>query len=118
MGRLFAGTAWDRPPRCERCEQLESECSCPPAPPEPPKRIPPGEQTARLRLEKRPKGKLATVIANLDPQGNDLDALARQLKDRCGTGGTVKDGTVELQGDHLKAAEAALTALGYRTRRG
>lgn len=117
MGRLFAGTPWDRPPTCDRCGRPESECACPPAVVEP-SRIPPAEQTARLRVEKRPKGKVVTVVRNLDPEGNDLTALAALLKGRCGTGGTVKDGQIELQGDHLAAADAALLALGYRVKRG
>ena len=117
MGRLFAGTPFDRPPTCDRCGQLESECACPPTPVEP-ARLAPEAQTARLKLEKRPKGKVVTLVAGLDPVGNDLEALAARLKGRCGTGGTVKDGSIELQGDHLAAAEAALKAIGYKTRRG
>jgi translation initiation factor 1 len=117
MGRLFAGTPWDRPPTCDRCGRLEAECACPPPPPTEPTRIPPHRQTARLRVEKRPKGKVVTVVRNLDPEGNDLLALAATLKARCGTGGTVKDATIELQGDHLATTEAALAALGYKTQR-
>lgn len=115
MSRLFAGTPWDRPPTCDRCGQLESECACP-APVAAPKRTPPETQTARLRVEKRPKGKVVTVVRNLDPDGNDLDALAARLKGRCGAGGTVKDGTIELQGDHLAGAESMLVSLGYRVK--
>lgn len=117
MGRLFAGTPWDRPPTCERCGQPETDCACPPEAAQR-KLIPPQEQTARLKVEKRPKGKVVTVVRNLDPEGNDLAALAALLKGKCGTGGTVKEGTIELQGDHLATTEAALTALGYRTKRG
>ncbi len=128
MGRLFAGTPWDRPPTCERCGRLEPECTCPPADREP-VRIPPEKQTARLRIEKRPKGKVVTVVANLDPEGNDLPALAARLKAACGSGGTVKESGshsegpsrkahIEIQGDHLARAEAELTAIGYKTRRG
>ena len=69
MTRLFAGTPWDRPPTCERCGKLESECTCPP-PLVAPVRLAPESQTARLRLEKRPRGKVVTVVANLDPAGN------------------------------------------------
>lgn len=116
MQRLFAGTPWDRPPSCERCGRPESECVCPPAAPEP-VRLDPAAQTARLRREKRPRGKVVTVIAGLDPAGNDLAALASRLKAHCGAGGTVKDGLVELQGDHLDAAEAALRSFGFQTRR-
>jgi translation initiation factor 1 len=117
MQRLFAGTPWDRPPTCERCGKPESECSCPPVVPEP-KRIPPEKQTARLRREKRPKGKQVTVVASLDPEGNDLPALAARLKSACGTGGTVKDGAIELQGDQLDIVERELSTIGYKVRRG
>jgi translation initiation factor 1 len=117
LGRLFAGTPFDRPPTCERCGKRESECACPPTVDEP-VRLAPETQTARLKVEKRPKGKVVTVVLGLDPVGNDLEALAAKLKGRCGTGGTVKDGSIELQGDHLSAAESALNAIGYKTRRG
>ena len=57
------------------------------------------------------------MIGSLDPEGNDLAALAARLKSACGTGGTLKDGRIELQGDHLQAVETALRGLGYKTRR-
>ncbi len=117
MGRLFAGTPFDRPPTCERCGQLESVCACPPLVVEP-VRLAAETQTARLKREKRPKGKVVTVVGGLDPSGNDLEALAAKLKTRCGSGGTVKDGAIELQGDHLDAAESALKAIGYKVKRG
>ncbi len=113
MGRLFAGTPWDRPPTCDRCGRPEAECNCPPPAVEP-VRLAPETQTARLKLEKRPKGKVVTTVAGIDPVGIDLDDLAARLKSRCGTGGTLKQGTIELQGDHLAAAEAALKALGFK----
>ncbi|WP_435011350.1 translation initiation factor [Tundrisphaera lichenicola] len=117
MGRLFAGTPWDRPPTCDRCGKLEADCQCPPPVVEP-VRLDPASQTARLKLEKRPKGKVVTAVSGLDPEGNDLEELAAKLKARCGTGGTLKDGTIELQGDHLGPAEAALKGVGYKVRRG
>jgi translation initiation factor 1 len=117
LGRLFAGTPWDRPPTCERCGRLESECVCPP-PSHAPVRLAPESQTARLRLEKRAKGKIVTTVANLDPAGTDLPALAAHLKTKCGTGGTVKDNLIEIQGNHVATAEEVLNALGYKTRRG
>jgi len=117
VGRLFAGTPWDRPPMCDRCGKVESECACPPSVVEP-VRIAPETQEARLKVEKRPRGKVVTTVGGLDPAGNDLAGLAAKLKARCGSGGTVKDGVIEIQGDHLAAAEAALRAIGYKTRRG
>ncbi len=116
MGRLFAGTQWDRPPTCERCGKLESECECPPPAVEP-LRIPPEQQTARVGREKRVKGKVVTVVSGLPAEGNDLVALAATLKARCGAGGTVKDEQIEIQGEHLDAVESALKALGYKVKR-
>jgi translation initiation factor 1 len=115
MGRLFAGTSWDRPPTCDACGKLEGECACAPKAVEK-KLKPPESQTARLRLEKRPKGKHVTTVSGLDPEGTDLPALAAILKGKCGTGGTVKNDVIELQGDHLVAAESALRDLAYRTK--
>lgn len=80
-------------------------------------RLPPEAQTAQLKLEKRARGKVVTLVAGLDPAGNDLTALASQLKARCGAGGTVKEGLIELQGNHITDVEAALRALGYKTQR-
>jgi translation initiation factor 1 len=113
--RLFAGTPWDREPTCDRCGRLESECGCPPLAPEV-KRIPPEQQTARLTTERRAKGKLVTVIAGLALEQNDLHDLATRLKTACGAGGTVKDGQIELQGDHVTVAERTLQAIGYKTK--
>ena len=111
--RLFAGTQFDRPPRCERCGELEETCKCPPAPPP---RIPPSEQTAKLSVEKRQKGKLVTIVSGLPDEGNDLGQLLTQLKTTCGTGGTIKDGRLEIQGDHLKRVREALLGLGFRVK--
>lgn len=119
MGRLFAGTQWDRPPTCDRCGALETECSCPPPEPPPPERIDPSRQTARIRVEKRPKGKSVTTIRGLDPTGTDLPSLAAQLKTAIGGGGTVKDdGSIEIQGSHPDRVESLLTQIGYKTKRG
>jgi translation initiation factor 1 len=115
VARLFAGTPWDREPTCDRCGRLEPECSCPP-PVWEGKLIPPSEQTARLSTERRAKGKLVTVIAGLAPENNDLGELATRLKNACGAGGTEKDGQIELQGDHLKAAVRTLEQIGYKTK--
>jgi translation initiation factor 1 len=90
---------------------LEAECVCPP---EPPPRIPPERQTARLAVEKRAKGKLATVVRGLPAEGNDLAGLLTQLKNACGAGGTVKDESIEIQGRHLERVREVLRQIGYR----
>jgi translation initiation factor 1 len=56
-------------------------------------------------------GKAVSVVRGLPPR--DLDAVAKDLKKHCGSGGTVKDGAVEIQGDHREKIAARLTAQGY-----
>jgi translation initiation factor 1 len=67
-------------------------------------------------VEKRPRGKVATVIAGLTDRGDHLPALAAALKAACGSGGTVKEGRIELQGDHAGRVAEELTRRGYRVR--
>jgi len=59
-------------------------------------------------------GKTVTVVRGLP--GGDLDGVASELKRRCGSGGAVKAGTVELQGDHREKAVELLEKRGYRVR--
>ena len=111
--RLFEGTKWDRPPRCERCGELEKDCTCPP-----PSRelTPPEKQTARLAVERRKKGKVVTVVRGLLAEENDLPTLLGQLKTACGGGGTLKDDSLEIEGNHLDRVRDLLASLGYRVR--
>jgi translation initiation factor 1 len=112
--RLFAGTKYDQPPKCDRCGNLETECLCsPPAA----LWIPPASQTARLSLEKRKKGKVVTVIRGLNATGNDLPALLTRLKSQCGAGGAIQEDCLEVQGDHAERISATLTEMGYQVRR-
>ncbi len=116
MTRLFAGTAFDRPPRCEKCDQLEDECQCPP-PDAPTKQlVPPESQTARLSVEKRKRGKTVTVIRGLDPEGNDLPGLLTKLKTACGAGGSCQDDAIEIQGKQLDRVRSELQRIGYKVK--
>jgi translation initiation factor 1 len=58
-----------------------------------------------------------TTITGAPAAGAELLALAARLKKSCGTGGSVKDGVIELQGDHREAVEKSLAALGWRVKR-
>jgi len=111
MGRLFAGTEFYQPPKCDRCGKVEENCNCPPAPPP---RIPPEQQTAQLTVEKRKKGKVVTVVRGLPTAGNDLPALLTQLKTLCGAGGSLREESLEIQGRHLERVRGALTKIGFR----
>jgi translation initiation factor 1 len=62
-------------------------------------------------------GKTVTVIDGLIESDAGLATLAQQLKKLCGSGGTVKDGNIEIQGDHCEKVMAKLSALGYKVKR-
>jgi translation initiation factor 1 len=111
--RLFAGTPYDQPPKCERCGALEAECICPRLPAV---RIAASAQVARLAIEKRKKGKVVTVIRGLPAAENDLPELLSRLKSQCGAGGTIQENSLEIQGEHMDRIRAALTDLGYRVK--
>lgn len=114
--RLFEGTPWDRPPRCERCGELEADCRCPPPPAPTPVWVAPEKQTARVVEEKRPGGRRVTVVRGLASTESDLASLLVQLKNACGAGGTVRDEVVEIQGRHTERIAALLRELGYRVK--
>jgi translation initiation factor 1 len=74
----------------------------------------PEKPVAKLRLEKKGRGgKTVTVIDGLPRNTAFVDALAHELKRGCGTGGTAREGAVELQGDHREKAAALLSARGF-----
>jgi translation initiation factor 1 len=73
------------------------------------------QQRVRVQRTKAGKGgKLVTAITGLEAPEAELKALLKQLKAAAGTGGTVKDGVIELQGDQVVPALAALEKAGYR----
>ncbi|MGL4461293.1 MAG: translation initiation factor [Planctomycetia bacterium] len=113
--RLLEGTAWDRPAHCERCEKPEAECVCPPKPAGP-VYLSPNKQTARLQVEKRAKGKIATIVAGLDASESNLPELLTKLKTACGAGGTLGDAGPEIQGRHLDKVRELLKELGYKVK--
>lgn len=75
----------------------------------------PAEQTVRIALDSRAgHGKTLTVVSGLVLTGRSLDKLAKQLKQSCGTGGTVRGATIELQGDHRDRLARLLAQKGFR----
>jgi translation initiation factor 1 len=73
--------------------------------------------TIRVRRETKGRGgKTVTTISGVQLQGAALEALASELKRRCGTGGSVKDGVIVIQGDNREKAAAALQAYGYKVK--
>jgi len=113
--RLFEGTEFDIPPRCERCNELEADCRCPPAEASE-SLIPPEKQTARITVEKRKRGKTMTVVRGLTNQPAQLTGLLTELKNKCGGGGTIRDGNIEIQGSHADRIAEVLAKLGFRVK--
>ena len=58
-----------------------------------------------------------TVVTGIEAEHERLQALAKTLKSRCGAGGTIRDGAIEIQGDHVETILGILTAEGYRPKR-
>jgi translation initiation factor 1 len=73
-----------------------------------------------VRVQRETKGrggKSVTLVRGLAMDAAALGALGKQLKAACGSGGTAKDGVIEVQGDHVVTVMAALVKLGYAVKR-
>jgi len=76
------------------------------------------QQKVIVRLDRKGRGgKSVTVIEGLHLPQQEKGALLKQMKSAIGTGGTIKDGALEIQGDHCGTIMAALEKLGYRPKR-
>jgi translation initiation factor 1 len=76
-----------------------------------------GDGVVRIGREtKGRKGKGVTIVSGLPLAEDDLKQMASKLKQLCGTGGTVKDGIVEIQGDHRDKLLAFISAQGYKAK--
>ena len=97
---------------CPVCRHPVAQCVC-----GKPKR-PAGDGIVRVSLDtKGRKGKGVTLVKGVLLGTDALATLGRQLKAACGSGGTVKDGVIEVQGDHRDAVIALLEKLAYKVKR-
>lgn len=87
----------------------------PPVPQPPPPQKPPTAKVGRETAGRRGKG--VVTVFDLSISEDELQKLAAILKQRCGTGGTVKDGRIEIQGDQRERVVAELEKLGYKVKR-
>jgi translation initiation factor 1 len=107
-GRVVYDSDAPQPGRCPRCGKRLDRCTCREAL----AAGPPRDGIVRLHRDRKGRGgKTVTVITGLPP--GQLDALARELKRLCGTGGTVRGDTVEIQGDHRERLLVALQSRGF-----
>lgn len=98
---------------CPDCRQPVARCVCRQAP-----ALAKGDGIVRVSLEKKGRGgKIVTLARGLPLEPLALAAVARRLKTECGSGGTVSEGVVEIQGDHALRVMQSLQAQGYTVKR-
>jgi len=97
---------------CPGCRQPVAQCACgQPV-------LPAGDGVVRVSRETQGRGgKAVTLVRGLVLEPVALAALAKQLKAACGSGGTLKDGVIEVQGDHVDRLVGVLQAQGHRVKR-
>lgn len=98
---------------CPNCRRPVRDCVCP-------KGAPGAAKPAMLRVGREIKGRAGkgvTTVTGLPLSLSDIDSLAAKLKKRCGSGGTVRGGVIEIQGDHRDAIVAELIKLGWAAKK-
>lgn len=79
--------------------------------------LPPAEQSLRVQATRKGKGgKTVTVVSGFQSNPETLAQVLKKLKAQCGTGGTVKEDTLEIQGDHRQKLMEVLIQMGYPTK--
>jgi translation initiation factor 1 len=105
---------------CPECTRPLADCRCRRSKPAQPAAAAAHSSDGIVRIgreTKGRKGKGVTVIRGLPLASDELAALATRLKRRCGSGGTVEAGVIEIQGDHRDLLLEELGKLGYTVRR-
>ncbi len=112
LGGLVYSTEAGR--MCPDCRQPVAQCVCKQAA----RAVPAGDGIVRVQRETKGRGgKAVTVIRGVPLDADALAALGKQVKTVCGSGGTVKDGVIEVQGDHVERVMALLREKGYTVKR-
>jgi translation initiation factor 1 len=79
--------------------------------------LPPKQQTIYLHRDSKGRGgKAVTLVKGLMLSEDDLKSMAKKLKQDCGTGGTIKDGVIEIQGEHREKIAEILRKLEYKVK--
>jgi translation initiation factor 1 len=98
---------------CPDCRQPTAQCSCRTASARP-------ATDGIVRVSRQTKGRAGkgvTLVSGVALDDAALVALGKQLKTACGSGGTVKDGVIEVQGDHVERVLGLLQTQGYKAKR-
>ena len=112
--RLVYSSDGGRVTTCPTCGKPYTQCRCAEAP-QPARK---SDGIVRVMRDRKGRGgKTVTLITGVTGSEAQLTALAQQLKKLCGSGGTVKDGNIEIQGDHCDKVMGKLTDMGYKVKR-
>ncbi|MBX3658138.1 MAG: translation initiation factor Sui1 [Ramlibacter sp.] len=99
---------------CPECREPLAQCRCKVLT----RAVPPGDGVVRVQRETKGRGgKAVTLVRGVPLDATALVALGKQLKAACGSGGTVKEGVVEVQGDHVERVMALLREQGFKVKR-
>lgn len=110
LGGLVYSTDSGR--HCPDCGKPVDACICKQV------AIPEGDGIARVRRESKGRGgKTVTTVSGVPMADDALKELATRLKRRCGTGGSLKDGVIEIQGDHVELLIAELIQQGFKAKK-
>ncbi|KPX31789.1 Translation initiation factor SUI1-related protein [Pseudomonas coronafaciens pv. garcae] len=110
LGGLVFSTDAGR--HCPDCRHPVADCTCKQT------ALPEGDGVARVRRESKGRGgKTVTTISGVPLAEEPLKELAKALKQRCGTGGSLKDGVIEIQGDHVELLLAELVKKGFKAKK-
>ena len=90
---------------CEVCGLPKEICVC--------EEIAREQQKITIVLDKRRYGKMMTVVEGINPNDLDINTLISNLKSICACGGTIKEGKIELQGDHRTKVKETLEKMGF-----
>ncbi|UAW99157.1 translation initiation factor Sui1 [Halopseudomonas nanhaiensis] len=97
---------------CPACREPSTACRCAEV------ALPQGDGVARVRRETKGRGgKTVTTISGLILPADELKSLAKQMKARCGCGGSLKDGVIEIQGDQVELLCQWLGERGFKAKR-
>ena len=97
---------------CPDCRQPVAQCQCHAA------KVPSGDGVVRVSRETKGRGgKAVTVVRGVLLAEPELAKLGKDIKAACGSGGTVKDGVIEVQGDHVERVMEALKKRGHTVKR-
>ena len=110
--RLVYSTGFGR--MCPSCGEQSDKCQCKKRKNNPTR----GDGEVRVEIStKGRRGKGVSLISGIPLEGVRLEELAKKLKQRCGTGGTIKNSVIEIQGDHRDVLVEELNKLGYKAKK-